>query len=223
MEYLLTHITIESILALVTLLGLGYVFVKKNIYSRIKYAYATLLAVPNAMEKFTEIHGVVMRELRTNGGTSLKDSVNELRITVSALDGKFRVYAAHANIIGWESSRDGRCIWASPTMLTLLGRSPEEVLGLAWRSVIAERDRERVIDEWTASVNEARSFYMTYSIIHRSGHLIPILAETHPVRDFKGDIHGYVATVKVLGVSRNGKASSALPESASDSSTDSTQ
>ena len=209
MEYLVTHITIESLLALVTLAGLGYVFVKNNIFSRLRYAWNTVRVIPSAMDKFSELHGVVMRELRTNGGTSLKDSVNELRITVSALDGKFRAYAAHANIIGWESSRDGRCVWASPAMLNLLGRSAEEVLGQSWRSVIAEQDRERVIDEWVDSVNEARSFYMTYSWIHRDGHLIPILAETHPIRDFRGEIYGYVATVKVLNSPQTAKASSA--------------
>lgn len=223
MTYLVTHITIESLLALVSLVGLIYVFLTRKVFRKMKETWSLVREIPNAMEKFTEVHGIIMKELRTNGGTSLKDSVNELRITVSALDGKFRAYAAHANIIGWESAKDGRYIWASPAMLAILGRAPDEVLGQAWRSIVAEKDRERVIDEWTDSVNEARSFYMTYSWIHRDGHLIPILAETHPIRDFRGEVYGYVATVKMLNQAQSERANSSHTAPYGDFSIDTVQ
>ena len=83
-------------------------------------------------------------------------------------------------------------------MLRLLGRSLDDIEGDSWRSIIAERDRERVSREWSLCVEQDRKFDLTYSWTDSAGREIPIHAVAHVLRDDSGNRVGWLGIVNVL-------------------------
>lgn len=141
---------------------------------------------------------VVMKELRPNGGTSLKDAINEIRRSLAILDGRLHILAEQHGLISWESDAAGRCIWVSTAMLRMLGRQPDEILGSNWRSIIHCDDRERVYREWDSAVRDGRTFILRYRWVRSDGTDIPIAAEAHILKDKSGEIVGYASIVREI-------------------------
>ncbi len=192
------HITAEGIFAILAV-SVPAIWV---IWRALKKKRAQLGVFINDLSQvlagFPGLKDIIERELQTNHGSSIKDAVNELRVAVSALDGKFRAYASYANVIGWESNQDGRCIWVSPALQWLLGRSSDEFMWDSWITVVAPEDRETVSEEWKSCILQKRAFILEYSMMHRDGHRVKILAETHLIRDYTGSVRGYVGVVRVI-------------------------
>lgn len=140
-----------------------------------------------------KIHEIINRELRVNGGSSIKDAMNSLRIMMYKTDGRIRGMMDQSDMIGWESNTEGECVWVSPSMLRLLNRPAEDILGMAWKNMIPPRERERVEKEWFSAVHEGRNFYMDYTWVDSDGEEIPVRAQTKIVRGHKGKIVGYIA------------------------------
>lgn len=172
------------------------IFSAKKIYNTVHRWRGFIKAIDSVVKEFREVKALIEKELKTNGGTSLKDSINELKVTVSAMDGKFRAYASYANIIGWESDTEGRTIWVSPAVCELSGRSEKDFLGHSWRALVQGKDRDKVFREWDAAIREKRAFIMEFEILHRDGHTIPIMAETYVIRSGE-TVRGYVGIVRI--------------------------
>ena len=83
-------------------------------------------------------------------------------------------------------------------MLQVLGRTMEDIEGDAWRSIIAEEDRDRVAREWQSCVEQDRKFDLRYSWIDSHGGLVPIHAVAHILRDETGNRVGWLGIVNVL-------------------------
>jgi PAS domain S-box-containing protein len=154
--------------------------------------------VTEGVNKVKEISEVVNKELRVNGGGSMLDAIRDLRTQSAISDGKWKVLASTLSMISWESNEHGLCVWASPDMLRTLGCQEMDVLGESWRSLIAEKDRERVFKGWDDAVKQHRSFIMCYNWISIKNELIPIQVESHVIRTADGKVKGYVAVVRVL-------------------------
>lgn len=114
-------------------------------------------------------------------------------------DGKFRILFADIQKPVWKSDGQGNCVYANPCMQTTLGRSMDDIRDQRWRSIIADEDREKVLNEWDKCILESRTFEMSYRWKHADGHLIPIMATGSVIRSNDGKrILGIVGIVTVL-------------------------
>lgn len=103
-------------------------------------------------------------ELKTNGGSSLRDKVNEILSAVEHLEQRQR-NSLQFDLHGiFETDAEGRCIWMNRALLELLERQLDEMTGAGWRSIIDEKDRERVTNEWMNSSRDARDFSVRFRI-----------------------------------------------------------
>lgn len=120
--------------------------------------------------KLTAIHS----ELVPNGGSSLRDAINRieaLQMTSLSLTGK--AY--------WISSTDGRCTFASVRLASIMGITPDQVIGWGWVSAVASEHREPCRKEWDASVRDLREFHMKYDYIHPDGTRVSVFATAIPI------------------------------------------
>ncbi len=165
-------------------------------YMKVKEFFQALQMV---VDSFHEMKTLIERELKTNHGSSIKDAVNELRVAISTIDGKFRAYVSYANLLGWESDENGLCVWVSPALMALVGRDESHFIGDAWHGLIAPEDRMQVTQEWEDSIRQRRAFILEYSLLHREGGRIRIMAETHCIRDYEGRVRGHVGVMRKTG------------------------
>lgn len=98
----------------------------------------------------------------------------------------------------WQSDATGMCVFCNPSMLALLGRQEDELIGNSWRSIIHEDDRERVMHEWDSAIKDERDFNLSYRWTHANGTSIPITAHASKLTDNEGNRLGYVGFVTAL-------------------------
>lgn len=143
-------------------------------------AFATFLAL--TWTKFGKHAFVWFRNLAKMPCTvsDIYKGLADLSQTVSdgqfLTDGKFKILFSSINQPVWKSDGDGNCVWCNPAMLTLLGRTFDDIKGQNWVNIIAEDDRDRIIRSWFNAVRHKRTFDEGYHWKHHDGSLIPIHA-----------------------------------------------
>lgn len=162
-------------------------------WQRLKEMWGSITNHPALAKQIDEIH----KEIRTNGGGSIKDAVNELRQSFALENARWKIVTEHLDIIAWESDVNGKTTWVSNSMCRLLGRQSEELLGMNWRSIIWEDDREHVLEAWDDATSRKISFYLTYSWRHKNGTKIPVLAESHIIKNYKNECVGFLCIGKI--------------------------
>lgn len=122
------------------------------------------------LEKINSIHG----ELKFNGGSSLKDAIFDLKDTtqkinfrLGAIEENIRVSMNLQGVAFWSSNQDGECVYASPALCKIMGRTESEILGNNWVAWIVAEDKERVFNAWKFSVENKTPFDEIYTY-HRS-------------------------------------------------------
>lgn len=99
-------------------------------------------------------------ELKTNGGSSLRDAINYIRSDVNL--GNFISQEALAETLAFRSDANGNCVWSSPKWCELAGLTLAESLGSGWTRAIVEEDRQRVWEQWQSCIRDKRTFAITY-------------------------------------------------------------
>lgn len=123
-----------------------------------------------AYRKVAAIHA----ELVPNGGSSLRDAINRIeavQVTGLAMTGK-----AH-----WISGVDGRCVFASVRLASIMGVTTSQLLGYGWVSSISPEFREPCRKEWDAAVKDMREFHMVYDYIRPDGSKVTVAGTAVPL------------------------------------------
>lgn len=167
-----------------------------RIYQIVKDTQSEHAELMKIIPRVEKIEKIISTELTTNGGMSLKDAIIDTRALLAAMDGKFRAFVSTTEMVGWESDKDGNCIWVSPKMVAILGRPPEDIYGQCWRSILHPEDRQRVVQEWQDSISNQRSFTMAYRWISGNGDVIPVTVETFVVRNRNHAAMGYICVAR---------------------------
>lgn len=132
-----------------------------------------LATVPKLETDVTEIK----LQLRTNGGTSLKDAVNriekklgEVRSDISILKGResARMYLDAQPT--FECDANGYATALNKSLLTILGLEIDEAIGYGWLKAVKPIDQDRVMREWEASVRNGREFSSYYTFVNATTH-----------------------------------------------------
>lgn len=115
-------------------------------------------------ESVTDLHGRVAKiekNIGPNGGSSLLDGVNALRVLVSDLQVAFSTMLAKdrevINAMGllmWKSDAEGKCIWASDALQRLVGFSFEDGFrGNQWENLYFPEDFANIKRRWQDAIN----------------------------------------------------------------------
>lgn len=107
----------------------------------------------------------IKKELSTNGGNSLKDSIIDLKGTCSRIETRQKVMeqrtkaALHYNNIAlFETDDQGRLVWTNNSFYELTSDHINSVDGYDWLTYIDEEDREDFFTEFKSCVNMNRKF-----------------------------------------------------------------
>jgi len=118
-------------------------------------------------KKLADIHS----ELRFNGGGSIKDAIFDLKKTTQninfRLDGIEENQKLSMNLQGiayWVSDNDGKCIYVSPALCKLLGRSESDIVGNNWMAILHPDDKKRIVEAWEFSIENKTPFDEIYSL-----------------------------------------------------------
>jgi len=135
--------------------------------------HKNLAGVPKLETDITEIKF----QLRTNGGTSLKDAINriesklcEVREDVSILKGResARMYLDAQPT--FECDANGYATALNKSLLEFVGLEIDEAIGYGWLKAVKAIDQDRVQKEWEASVRNGREFNSTYTFVNQITH-----------------------------------------------------
>jgi hypothetical protein len=151
----------ESITLICTLLGAGGTILSLVWVKAIK---PTISFLQN-QEIITKSLNDIKKELTTNGGNSLKDSIIELKGTCNRIETRQKVLeqrskaALHYNNVAlFETDTTGRLVWTNNSFYELTADSINSVDGYDWLNYIYEDDREDVFEEFKSCIDMNRKF-----------------------------------------------------------------
>lgn len=111
----------------------------------------------------------ILKELRPNGGSSLKDQISRIENNIDILDVKVAAVALATNVGYWKSDANGKAIEVGRSLCSILGRTEAEIKGSNWVTIIHPNDREAVKSEWDSAVEDGRDFEMVYRFVKPDG------------------------------------------------------
>lgn len=140
--------------AIITFLSVVWVKIIKPIFQ-----------IVENQEELTQSVNTIKKELTTNGGNSLKDSIIDLRGTCSRIENRQRVIeqrtkaALHYNDVAlFETDEHGRLTWTNSNFYDLTCDSVSSVEGYDWLTYIKEQERENFFAEFKSCLSMNRKF-----------------------------------------------------------------
>ncbi len=135
-----------------------------------KYIAPLFARKKSKVEKILDVVNNMQKDFVFNGGSSIKDVIWELKkdqkIILSKLGEVEESQKLMLNInrvAFWYSDVDGNCVYASPSLVEIVGRSESEILENGWLGFIISEDRERIYEALNFSVENRTIFDETYT------------------------------------------------------------
>ena len=114
---------------------------------------------------FKESVEEIKKELTTNGGSSLKDAIIDMKDTVNRIDRRQKVIeqrtkaALHySNEALFETDIAGRSVWSNAHFCKYVKDNPNDVSGFDWLTMIKEEDRDELLKEFLSCIKMNRKF-----------------------------------------------------------------
>lgn len=109
----------------------------------------------------------VNKELKPNGGGSIKDQIKQIAIDVKTLCVERDATFLLSKEPMFKNDEHGYCILANNALCQLYGVSQEQLLGLGWLNYIIEEDKERIKEEWFNVIETGTEIASYYTIINQ--------------------------------------------------------
>jgi len=124
----------------------------------------------------------ILVELKTNGGSSLKDAINRIEDRLVRMDGRVNLMLTGEDAVAaFEADHEGLCIWISPAHQKLTGRGLDEVKGRGWFSFIHDDDCDHVREAWLSAVTGGWPFSTRFRIVRLDGAVIHVHSTANPL------------------------------------------
>lgn len=134
-----------------------------------------LAKVINHIEDIAVELSNVSKELKPNGGGSIKDQIkqiaNDVKIIRIERDATF--YLAKDPMF----KTDGKGYYTSvnTSLCNLIGVNEQELLGLGWLNYISSEDKDRIIDEWENIIESGKELTTFYTLKNpQTSELVPV-------------------------------------------------
>lgn len=186
-------------------LAVNYVFIPAYRYVCLPI-YLFFVAANSTMNKVSFLE----KELRPNGGSSIRDAINAIKQKVYENDFLLKKNDSKQNIlfnvIGskglafFETDAHGECVSITPKYCELTNLTEEEVLGNNWILAIHPEDRDHVMAEWNSCISMKRVFDMKYRYLsHKNGMVTIVHSHATPIK-VEGEPIGFLGYVEKLDV-----------------------
>ena len=162
--------------------------------------FSKLARITELMETTMPTLVEIAQQFRPNCGGSLRDVIDRIERDLDMQRGRARAVLETSPIPMFEADESGECEWVNKRWCDLAGMTEVQARGLGWHTGIHQDDRERVHDEWEASVRDGRDFDCGYRFVHLdTGVVTHVRGFGRTVRDRKLKSQTYMGTIKVLG------------------------
>ena len=173
----------------------------KWVWPIVRQGYRNIMGHAALDDKLTQIGEqltFVVKEMRVNGGTTVKDALNRIEKNLELTNERLRAGLRDSDEMCFEADEKGRVIWANRTVMRTLGRSPEQIMGQGWVNIIAPSVRDRVVKKWQESIDQHREFEMEVIWQRADGTEFPVFVHSYRMADANNNTLGYFGTVKLL-------------------------
>ena len=153
----------------------------------------------------------IQKELRPNGGSSLRDAVNNTKTTVENVDKKVTglssklaamqvshdIISDTLNICRWAADSNGHINFINNPLRNLLGSVDDSLYGDGWTNIVVKEDRLAAISEWERCVESQIEYNDTYRVKNQqTGEIIKITSHARVSRSFNsGHVEGWIGVV----------------------------
>lgn len=107
----------------------------------------------------------------------------------------YKALAAACPVGIFQTDTAGCCIYVNTRWCEIAGLQGAEAMGIGWVDRLHPEDRDRVIAEWTASVENNRPFELEYRFQNGEGQTTWVYGQAIAERESTGEIVGYVGTI----------------------------
>lgn len=138
----------------------------------------------------------IIKELKPNGGSSIKDQLNRLETAVSISQAERLLLLDSIPQGVFTSDVNGRWIWVNDALRKTVGGSLAEFVGNNWENTISTEDRETVVREWNRAVEQHRDFNLYFHMTNLDTNAkkkVHVIAT--PANNFNSEIIGWNGVV----------------------------
>ncbi len=107
---------------------------------------------------------------------------------------RFRLLSESSPIGIFSCDVEGACLYTNPRWQEIASMTLEESLGYGWVNAIAPEDREVILSEWQACVQESHKFSQEFRFARPSGEVRWVRTKATALRSDSGALLGYVGT-----------------------------
>ncbi len=178
-------------------IGAIYLYVSKKIVTPVKNYFNSISdsigQIPTINTRISDIS----KELSTNGGMSIKDSVNRIDKNMHYLEQRQKaILTSSKQICYFETDNHGNVTTVNRLYQRLTNRTIEELLGYGWLNIIEESDREKVRSEWNRCISNIEEFHDIFYIQNIDGIKYRVRIEAFPIKSKDDSLLGYVGFLK---------------------------
>jgi len=153
-----------------------------------KQMYALLKGL-EAVSAIPDQVNALMKEVRPNGGSSLRDAIDrtaakmdKLSLSVDELSATHYVRWKMAyGEASWHSDAAGKCTAANHLMCDMVDANESDIIGSNWKNMIHPDEQGRVFSEWNRIVNEGAQFNIQTKYQSTNGDTIPVRLKANPI------------------------------------------
>ena len=144
---------------------------------------------------------IIKKEVVTNGGKSLKDTVNSLKVTCENIEINQKVIAQRARAslhyndeALFELDREGKLVWTNEAFFVLTGQKLTDLQGFDWIVLIKEDERSDFLEEFNSCLDMNRKIEI--DTISSDDELIRLIG--HPYKISDSEHKGFLINISYL-------------------------
>ncbi|MDB5210206.1 MAG: hypothetical protein JWQ30_1033 [Sediminibacterium sp.] len=187
-----------------------YIFSRKMYRTRIKDFLNLPEWFKNLENKTNANHDIIkdiMKEMRPNGGNSLRDQVTKLDVAIQSVDRKVDM---NNNVINtafylqstpmFKADADGEITFVNKAWLLLAGfTDPKEAFGNGWKKAIHPDDVVRFMADWKDAIESESQFSISCRYKNRITQLdTPVSCRTALIRNEKKEVILIIGFLDIL-------------------------
>jgi len=139
---------------------------------------------------------VISKELKPNGGKSIKDQINDLQASTKTILNRQRWILGNREEPIFETDEKGNFTWANNSLIRLTDRLFKDLENNNWINALCENTREEVNDSWQVAIENKRNFEHDIIIIDSKNRAFN--AKCHAVRQDDGKYVGKLINIKEI-------------------------
>ena len=174
------------------------------IWKPIKIRREQLVELIETTKKLSEQADRIEAEVKTNGGSSLKDFVIKINDKVTLVEkhadyanAKFRHHDQMSDKPNFEMDEHANLTLANPAMCNLLDVDEKDLLERKWLARVPFDERQRVSREWTEAAADCLPVDMIYPVIV-GNQTVSVRVQATPRTNRDGKLCGFFGTMNLI-------------------------